>query len=71
MSNFNPADGDKIKILEAGGSPLNDPLGSDVGVLTMMGMSILHVDSSNEVIFSTNDTDLAQGTLSNSDFTVV
>ena len=71
VSNFNPADGDKIKILDVGSSPLNNPLGSsDVAVLTNMGMTLLHVDGSNEIIFTTADTDLAQGTLSDNDFTV-
>ena len=69
VSNFNPADGDKIKIIDSG-SPLNNPLGNDVAVLSQMGMTLLHVDGSNEIIFTTADTDLAQGTLSNSDFTV-
>ena len=64
-------DGDKIKILDVGSSPLNNPLGSsDVAVLTNMGMTLLHVDGSNEIIFTTADTDLAQGTLSDNDFTV-
>ena len=39
--------------------------------ITMMGMTILHVNGSNEVLYSTADTDLAQGTISNSDFTVI
>ncbi len=69
--NFNPADGDKIKIFDTDGvTPLNNPLGSNVTALTMMGMTILHVTGSNEVLYSTSDTDLAQGTISNTDFTV-
>ena len=36
--NFNPADGDKIKIFDTDGvTPINNPLGSNVVALTMMG----------------------------------
>ena len=71
IMNFNPADGDKIKIFDTDGvTPINNPMTSDVSALTMMGMTILHVTGSNEVLYSTADTDLAQGTISNTDFTV-
>ena len=36
-----------------------------------MGMTILHVSGSNEVLYSTADTDLAQGTISNADVTII
>ena len=72
VSNFNPADGDKIQILDDTNTPLDNPIfNNDVGVLTAMGMTLLHVDGSNEIIFATSDTDLAQGTLSDSDFVVL
>ena len=71
IMNFNPADGDKIKIFDTDGvTPLNNPLGSNVTALTMMGMTILHVNGFNEVLYTTADTDLDQTTISNADFTV-
>ena len=71
IMNFNPADGDKIKIFDTDGvTPISDPMTSNVSALTLMGMSILHVTGSNEVLYSTADTDLDQSTISNADFTV-
>ena len=76
LENFNPADGDKIKIFDTDGvTPINNPLGSNVVALTtempgMGSMTLLHVNGFNEVLYSTTDTDLAQGTISNTDFTV-
>ena len=76
IMNFNPADGDKIKIFDTDGvTPINNPLGSNVVALTtvmpgMGPMTLLHVNGSNEVLYSTADTDLDQSTISNADFTV-
>jgi len=76
IMNFNPADGDKIKIFDTDGvTPINNPLGSNVVALTtvmpgMGPMTLLHVNGFNEVLYSTADTDLDQSTISNADFTV-
>jgi hypothetical protein len=76
IMNFNPADGDKIKIFDTDGvTPLNNPLGSNVVALTtampgMGPMTLLHVNGTNEVLYSTADSDLDQSTISNSDFTI-